>query len=795
MDNVNDIIIENANEGTDTVNASITYTLGNNIKNLTLTGTGNINGTGNGLNNVIIGNSGNNTLIGGAGNDMLDGGVGADTMIGGAGNDTYYVDNVSDIVTENANEGTDTVNASITYTLGNNIKNLTLTGTGNINGTGNGLNNVIIGNSGNNTLIGGAGNDMLDGGVGADTMIGGAGNDTYYVDNVSDIVTENANEGTDTVNASITYTLGNNIENLTLTGTGNINGTGNSLNNVITGNSGNNTLDGGGGADTLYGGGGNDTLIGRMGNISLNGGDGNDTLTSGSVAASGWVQAVLDANPGVVYLSATGNFYQLVASQVYWDVARAAALATQINGASGHLANITSLAEHQGLISITGGNNTWLGGSDEPSVTGGLYNHWYWMDGPEAGTRFSINATAQSGQYVNWYVGQPSDSNNTENYLYVYNANNQWADTTLQGLISGVQVTHYLIEWEGSQMTPASQGTILNGDDGDDIITGGGGGDTLIGGAGNDTITAVGTSKGQILFGQFQTGNDGFSYADGGFGGTTPHSGVNVDGARITSDQGSSLGTLEVAVTRTGTFTNASGNWSQAFNLSSNTSNVELKLSFRHFHNTANDTVEDSCVYIQVDNTYYGISGNQYISQALGSGGQTDTGWVSVTLNIGTLAAGSHTLRLGILHTGGNQNNENSWVRFDDIVLTGDLPHGNITYIHGGIGNDMLTGGAGRDHFVFDAGQTFGYVDIIQNFSTAHGDALDISDILIGYDPLTSVLTNFVQITNSGSNSIVRVDPNGTANFGAGSQIATLTGVTGLTNEDLLETNGNLITA
>ncbi len=232
VDNTGDVVTELAGEGTDTVNSSISYTLGANVENLTMTGTFALSGVGNALNNVITGNSGNNTL---------NGWSGIDTLIGGAGNDTYVIDNAGDVITENASEGTDTVQSLISYSLGANVENLTLTGTGNTNAVGNSLANVLIGNAGNNTL---------NGNTGADSMSGGAGNDLYVVDNIGDVVTENASEGTDTVNSSISYTLGANVENLTLTGTSALNGTGNALANVLTGNSANNTLTGGAGNDS-----------------------------------------------------------------------------------------------------------------------------------------------------------------------------------------------------------------------------------------------------------------------------------------------------------------------------------------------------------------------------------------------------------------------------------------------------------------------------------------------------------------------------------------------------------------
>jgi Ca2+-binding RTX toxin-like protein len=274
VDAAGDTVTEGSNQGTDTVQASVSFTLSTNVENLTLTGSDDINATGNTLNNTLTGNSGNN---------VLDGGTGNDTMIGGTGDDIYVVNAAGDTIIENANEGTDTVQSSITYTLGDNLENLTLTGSG-INATGNSLDNVLIGGSGANVLSGGAGNDTLDGGAGNDTMIGGTGDDTYVVNAAGDTVTENASEGTDTVQSGVTYALGANVENLTLTGSGNFDGTGNALDNALTGNARNNVLDGGDGNDTLTGGGGADTLTGGVGDDTFiyMRGDGSDSIDGGT---------------------------------------------------------------------------------------------------------------------------------------------------------------------------------------------------------------------------------------------------------------------------------------------------------------------------------------------------------------------------------------------------------------------------------------------------------------------------------------------------------------------------------
>ncbi|MDI1226259.1 MAG: type I secretion C-terminal target domain-containing protein [bacterium] len=252
VDSFSDVIVEQSGEGTETVYAAATFDMNANAQNaeiLILTGTGS---------NAAVGNGSNNTITGNAGNNSIDGGAGADKMAGGAGNDTYVVDDAGDTVTETT--GIDLVQSSITYTLGTNVEALELTGSGNLNGTGNTGINTITGNTGSNTL---------NGGTGADTLIGGDGDDFYVVDNTGDVVSESSGGGFDTVLAGASYTLGAEIENLTLTGTRAANGTGNADNNTISGNSGVNTLDGGGGLDTLAGGFGNDVYLIHDGNTSV----------------------------------------------------------------------------------------------------------------------------------------------------------------------------------------------------------------------------------------------------------------------------------------------------------------------------------------------------------------------------------------------------------------------------------------------------------------------------------------------------------------------------------------------
>ena len=226
----------------------------------------------------LTGGTGNDVLSGGGGNDTIRGNGGADTLRGGVGDDLYFAA-TGDTIVEAAAAGIDTVRSSVSMTLGANLDNLVLTGSGVQNGTGNGLANRITGTAGVNTL---------NGGTGADTLIGGAGNDIYITDG-SDMIVEAAAAGIDTVRSSVSMTLGANLENLVLTGSGVQNGTGNGLANRITGNGSANLLRGADGADTLVGGAGNDTLNGGAGadDFVFTNGCGVDRITDFAATGAG----------------------------------------------------------------------------------------------------------------------------------------------------------------------------------------------------------------------------------------------------------------------------------------------------------------------------------------------------------------------------------------------------------------------------------------------------------------------------------------------------------------------------
>jgi Ca2+-binding RTX toxin-like protein len=433
VDNIGDRTIELASEGVDTVVSNLSWTLADNIENLALTGADDLTGTGNELDNVLVGNAGSN---------HIDGVLGADTMAGGAGDDTYIVDNTADKVIEAANGGNDSVFASASYILSDNVENLTLTGTANIDGSGNTLDNMIVGNSGNN---------VLDGGAGADALTGGAGNDTYVVDNVGDMVAELANEGIDAVQSSIDYALGANVENLTLTGMADLNGAGNELDNVVIGNDGNNLLLGAAGNDTLTGNGGNDILDGGTGSDVMAGGTGDDIY---AVESAGDL-VVEQFNAGV------DGVYSSISYVLPEHVENLTLTGFAIDGIGNDLDN---------MIVGNGEANLLDGGAGADTLAGGAGDDTYIVDN----TADAVIEAVNEGNDSVFASASYALSDNIENLTL-----------TGSGAINGTGNAL------GNRLIGNAADNVLDGGAGADAMTGGGGGDTYIVDNTNDTVTEL----------------------------------------------------------------------------------------------------------------------------------------------------------------------------------------------------------------------------------------------------------------------------------------------------------------
>ncbi|BAZ80882.1 putative peptidase [Sphaerospermopsis kisseleviana NIES-73] len=696
VDSNTDIITENANEGTDTIQSSVTFSISaiTNIENLTLTGTAAINGTGNAGNNVLTGNSANNTLNAGAGNDTLDGGAGIDALIGGLGNDVYIVDSATDIITENAGGGTDTIQSSVTFNIvtRTNIENLTLTGAAAINGTGNAGNNVLIGNSANNILNGGAGNDTLDGGAGIDTLIGGLGNDVYSVDSTTDIITENAGGGTDTIQSSVTFSIATltNIENLTLTGTDAINGTGNAGNNVITGNSANNSLDGAAGIDTLIGGDGNDTYyVDNTGDtITENANQGTDTVYSTT-------NYTLSAN--IEDLTLTGS--------------------DAINGTGNAGNNVITGSSADNTLDGASGNDTLNGGAGIDTLIGGLGDDAYIVDT----TTDTITENANEG----------TDTISTS-VTYSLAALANVENLTL----GGTEAINGTGNAANNVLTGNAADNTLDGASGNDTLDGGGGIDILIGGLGNDTyyvdttddtITenanegtdTVYTTTDYALLENLEnltltgtaangTGNDGNNVItgneldnilDGGAGIDTLIGGDGNDTYYV--DDSSDIIT-ENANEGTDTVYSTTN-----YTLSANIENLTLTgtAAINGTGNAGNNVITgneldnildggagiDTLIGGDGNDTYYVDNSSDIITENANEG--TDT--VYSTTNY-TLSANIENLTLtGTAANGtGNAGNNTLTGNTGNNILTGNT--GNNILV-GGDGNDLLTGGTGKD--------------------------------------------------------------------------------------------------
>lgn len=536
-----DDIIELAGQGVDTVIvADASYLMLDNFENLILAGAGNTVGIGNKLGNEMTGNADNNQLLGVDGNDTLKGGAGIDTLTGGKGDDLFYVETAGDKVSEDLDQGKDTVRtALITYTLTDNVENLELLAGGGT-GTGNGLANRITGEGGGNTLHGQGGNDSIDagggddelhgeadndslnggegndwlfGGLGADIMSGGKGQDTYEVNDKNDKAIEGAGGGEDRVISTVNMALGANVEHLDLQGAGATIGTGNGLNNQIqvlavsaslSGLAGNDSLTGAGGNDTLIGGDGNDVLVGNGGNDSLAGGagidqlignGGNNTMAGGAgtdiyfVESSGDV--VVESGPGIDQVNSKVDYALPDEAAIEYFFLNAGTNAT-----GNKFANYIFGNAGDNSLAGGGGNDTLSGGPGADTTAGNEGDDSYHVD--QAGDKIS----ELPGQGIDTLIAT-YDGVNLVSYANVENLT--LLEFTPAAIASGSGGANLII---GN-----SNGNTLLAQGGDDTVDGWTGNDSIDGGSGNDKLT----------------GGDGADTLEGGIGDDTMIGGKGTD--------------------------------------------------------------------------------------------------------------------------------------------------------------------------------------------------------------------------------------------------------------------------
>lgn len=498
VDDAGDTVTEVAGEGQDTIRSTVSYTLSANVERLELAGVASVVGTGNALDNELVGNGGANrlegldgddvlqgndgddTLVGGAGNDLLDGGRGIDQSIGGAGDDTYAVDAEGDVIVELVGEGFDVVNAFSSYTLSENIEKLVLVeGSGAWQGAG---------NSGDNTILGNTASNRLDGGTGADLLAGGLGDDTYVVDNVGDQVVEAAGEGEDTVESSIDYVLGATLENLTLLGTANLDGTGNDQDNVLVGNAGNNRLEGGQGADSLYGGLGDDYFIEESSDdwAYENAGEGLDT-----VERRYETNLVLKDNVENLILAdgvATGNGNDLD---------------NLVTGNSGD----NTLGGWDGDDTLQGldGNDALFGGTGSDTLIGGAGDDY--LDG---GT--GVDHLEGGAGNDNYIVDDGSDV-----VIEAANGGTDQVQASASYALSANVENLFLTGSADIDGTGNDLDNYIAGNGGANRIDGGGGNDTMVAGGGDDLLIG-GAGDDKYVF-DVSSGSDVIDNSDGGFDG------------------------------------------------------------------------------------------------------------------------------------------------------------------------------------------------------------------------------------------------------------------------------------
>jgi hypothetical protein len=744
-----------------------------------------------GFGDTLTGDSNSNTLEGLGGADTLTGGTGVDTIDGGADNDTINLANgdfasgesitggagtdevvLTDATVINFTTGTLATLETLTGSASDDTVTMTATNFGmfsTINlagGTADVLNveangdisagsaptvsNVETGN-----LTGTAGNDTttMTGAqlnailIGTGTIDTGAGTDTLNITSTStdlNALADGSITNLETISAStagagVTINLSSQTEGFTITGGGSA--------DTITGSTGADTIDAGGGGDII-------------------------NLANGEFAAG----ESITGGAGIDSITLTN------ATTVDFTTGTLATLET-LTGSTGN-DTVTMNAAHLDMFTAA---NMGAGAADILNIV---------ADGSDisAATLGTIS-NAETGNLT----GTGASTSIDLNLLGVIDASITGVTTiSASGAVTGVTID-MSAQTDTMTITGSSSADTLDGGTRISTLNGGGGGDTI-----NSNSVEV-LNDVDLINNNFDATTEDFTYTDGGgaWGGTDP---VNADvaGTRSTTDGNTANGSLEIYIdgVSNATSTNISGSWDASITPTDDMVGVQITFAYRHFAQADLDLGDDTEVYIDFNGTIYDdLGGNSFISQTLGANGggaNDDTGWVTVTVDLPDLTASTtYSLSIGILQTAENSGNEDSYLRIDDLILDGDVYDTTaITTLNGQDGDDQLYGSTGIDHFLFEATSAFNDVDDIYSFDTTDslvGDAIDIKDLLTGYDAVDDI-TEWVQITDDGTDSTIAIDADGTVGGTSYTSIAVIHGVTGLTDEVALEASGNLIT-
>jgi Ca2+-binding RTX toxin-like protein len=722
---------------------------------------------GMGGDDIIYSYGGNDTLVGGAGDDELYGGIGNDTYVFAAGWG-------SDIVHENTGEGTDTLH--FTGIAPSDIRMYT--------DAYGGLHLVDISDSANNITV-------YAGVTGSGTSESAIGS---YVESV-----------TFDSSYSTTWDL-----------TGGLNLAGDNSGDYLYGTAYADTITGGTGADVIYANGGNDTIIGGAGDDDLYGGTGNDTY----VFSSGFGNAIVheNASEGTDTIHFTGinpadirlwtdNYGNLILQDTS-DPSHSITVVAGVTGSGTSESAISSYVESvtfdsgysttwdlTGGLNITGdnsgdylygtaygdtitggagadviyangGNDTIIGGAGDDYLVGGTGNDTYVFSSGFGSSSIHEN-TSEGTDAIHFSGINPADIRLwTDAYgtLYLQDTSDTshsisvnagvtgsgTSESTIGSYVESVTFdSSYSTTWDltgGLHITGDNSGDYLYGTAYGDTITGGTGADVIHGNGGNDTI--IGGAGDDTLYGD--TGNDTYVFSSG-FGSAIVHENLSegTDTIRF-----SGIDPADIRL------------WTDAYG------NLMLQ-----------DT-SDTSHSITVN---AGVTGDNTSESTIGSYVE------SVTFDSGYSTTWDLTAGLNI--TGDNSGDYLYGTAHGDTITGGtgaDVVYGNAgdDVLYGAGGNDYLYGGPGADTFLFKAATAETGVATIMDFNTSDGDKIDLANVISTYDPMTMLIANFVQLATSGSDTQVKVDTDGSGT--SYTQIATITGVTGLNLADLI-TDGNLV--